>query len=167
MSASRPAPHPSSEGRSLEALAGIDIERLEGPSPKKREALRSLGASSVLDLLWLYPRRYIDRTRQADLADLAVGERPDIAVLIDSWGFTLRVAQRLRRRLKGVGQQDVEVPRSVQFSGEPFEFGVNPQALLVVDHLTKDPDGGPEASDAYTKLVQRFGPARTAQEQSV
>lgn len=30
---------------------------------------------------------------------LAVRERPDVAVLIDSWGFTLRVAQRLRKAL--------------------------------------------------------------------
>ena len=38
--------------------------------------------------------------RRADeTADLAERERPDLAVLIDSWGFTLRVAQRLRRRL--------------------------------------------------------------------
>ena len=38
--------------------------------------------------------------RRADeTAALAVAERPDIAVLIDSWGFTLRVAQRLRRLL--------------------------------------------------------------------
>lgn len=36
--------------------------------------------------------------RRADeTAALARRERPDIAVLIDSWGFTLRVAQRLRR----------------------------------------------------------------------
>ena len=36
--------------------------------------------------------------RRADeTAALAVRERPDVAVLIDSWGFTLRVAQRLRR----------------------------------------------------------------------
>jgi lipid-A-disaccharide synthase len=36
--------------------------------------------------------------RLADLtAELARRERPDVAVLIDSWGYTLRVAQRLRR----------------------------------------------------------------------
>ena len=36
--------------------------------------------------------------RRADeTAALAARERPDAAVLIDSWGFTLRVAQRLRR----------------------------------------------------------------------
>jgi lipid-A-disaccharide synthase len=38
--------------------------------------------------------------RRADeTAALAVRERPDVAVLIDSWGFTLRVAQRLRRQM--------------------------------------------------------------------
>jgi lipid-A-disaccharide synthase len=36
--------------------------------------------------------RRADETRP-----LAARETPDVAVLIDSWGFTLRVAQRLRR----------------------------------------------------------------------
>lgn len=37
--------------------------------------------------------------RRADeTAALAAREKPDVAVLIDSWGFTLRVAQRLRRQ---------------------------------------------------------------------
>src|SRR5262249_42841003 len=41
-----------------------------------------------------YPRV----VRRADeTAAIAAREKPDIAVLIDSWGFTLRVAQRLRK----------------------------------------------------------------------
>ena len=40
--------------------------------------------------------------RASETAELAVRERPDVAVLIDSWGFTLRVAQRLRRRAPGL-----------------------------------------------------------------
>jgi lipid-A-disaccharide synthase len=35
--------------------------------------------------------------RADETAALAAREKPDAAVLIDSWGFTLRVAQRLRR----------------------------------------------------------------------
>ena len=35
--------------------------------------------------------------RVADTAALAGREKPDVAVLIDSWGFTLRVAQALRK----------------------------------------------------------------------
>jgi lipid-A-disaccharide synthase len=42
-----------------------------------------------------YPRV----VRRADeTAAIAAREKPDVAVLIDSWGFTLRVAQRLRRQ---------------------------------------------------------------------
>ena len=36
--------------------------------------------------------------RAEETAALAAREKPDVAVLIDSWGFTLRVAQRLRRQ---------------------------------------------------------------------
>lgn len=36
--------------------------------------------------------------RAEEAAALAARERPDVAVLIDSWGFTLRVAQRLRKQ---------------------------------------------------------------------
>ncbi len=37
------------------------------------------------------------KRRVAQTAALAARERPDAAVLVDSWGFTLRVAQALRR----------------------------------------------------------------------
>jgi lipid-A-disaccharide synthase len=57
---------------------------------------------SILGLvegLMAYPRI----VRRADeTAALARRENPDVAVLIDSWGFTLRVAQRLRRQSPGL-----------------------------------------------------------------
>ncbi len=40
--------------------------------------------------------------RADETAALAAREKPDAAVLIDSWGFTLRVAQRLRRQDPGL-----------------------------------------------------------------
>ncbi len=39
------------------------------------------------------------RRRIAETVELAAREKPDVAVLIDSWGFTIRVAEALRRRL--------------------------------------------------------------------
>jgi lipid-A-disaccharide synthase len=36
------------------------------------------------------------KARVRDTADLAAREKPDVAVLIDSWGFTIRVAKALR-----------------------------------------------------------------------
>ncbi|HZV83520.1 MAG TPA: lipid-A-disaccharide synthase [Brevundimonas sp.] len=42
------------------------------------------------------------KRRVADTVALAVAERPDAVVLIDSWGFTVRVAQALKTALPGV-----------------------------------------------------------------
>ena len=42
------------------------------------------------------------KARVADTVALAVRERPDAVVLIDSWGFTIRVAKALRQALPGV-----------------------------------------------------------------
>lgn len=66
-----------------------------------REGVNSpfdIGQLSVLGLfegLMAYPRV---RARVKDTLALAEREHPDIAVLIDSWGFTLRVAQGLKQR---------------------------------------------------------------------
>ncbi|MBA3812525.1 MAG: lipid-A-disaccharide synthase [Caulobacteraceae bacterium] len=40
--------------------------------------------------------------RARETAALAARERPDVAILIDAWGFTLRVAHRLRRLDRGL-----------------------------------------------------------------
>jgi lipid-A-disaccharide synthase len=42
------------------------------------------------------------KRRVADTVALAVAERPDAVILIDSWGFTIRVAKALRQALPGV-----------------------------------------------------------------
>jgi lipid-A-disaccharide synthase len=57
-----------------------------------------IGDLSILGLLegLLAYRRVVARADQT--AALAAREKPDIAILIDSWGFTLRVAQRLKRQ---------------------------------------------------------------------
>ena len=58
----------------LKDLAHLDIERLKGVGEKRATALRENDVRSVLDLLRYYPRRYIDRTREAAIADLRPGE---------------------------------------------------------------------------------------------
>lgn len=58
--------------------------------------ISGLAVLGLIDGLKAYPRvvRLADAT-----TDAAVAFAPDTVVLIDSWGFTLRVAQRLRERL--------------------------------------------------------------------
>lgn len=53
---------------------------------------------------WLEGLRAYKRVkaRVADTVAMAVKERPDAVVLIDSWGFTIRVAKGLRQALPGV-----------------------------------------------------------------
>jgi lipid-A-disaccharide synthase len=70
--------------------------------------IAELGILGFAEGVLAYPR-VLRRVR--DTVALAIRERPDVAILIDSWGFTLRVAQRLRRLsrppilLKYVGPQ--------------------------------------------------------------
>jgi ATP-dependent DNA helicase RecG len=68
--------------RRLAQLAGIPVAELKGVGPKKAEALASMGIETVLDLLTHYPRRYVDRTRQAAIRDLRVGDEASVLATV-------------------------------------------------------------------------------------
>ncbi|MCY3650000.1 MAG: ATP-dependent DNA helicase RecG [Acidimicrobiaceae bacterium] len=59
---------------SLRDLDAIEVGRLRDVGRKRATALTAMEINSVLDLLQHYPRRYIDRTNQARIAELAEGE---------------------------------------------------------------------------------------------
>ncbi|KAF0187302.1 MAG: lipid-A-disaccharide synthase [Hyphomonadaceae bacterium] len=81
------------------ALAGVGGPALESRGLKSAFDIKSLAILGLIDGVKAYPRvvRLADKA-----ADAAVAFAPDTVVLIDSWGFTLRVAQRLRKRLPGL-----------------------------------------------------------------
>jgi lipid-A-disaccharide synthase len=89
--------------RALKRRLGADQVRFVGVGGEQmaREGVDSpfdIGQLSILGLLeglMAYPMVV---ARANETAALAAREKPDIAVLIDSWGFTLRVAARLRRQ---------------------------------------------------------------------
>jgi ATP-dependent DNA helicase RecG len=61
--------------RRLAQLARIPVTELKGVGAERARSLdEHLGIASVLDLLTHYPRRYIDRTHQARIRDLDMGE---------------------------------------------------------------------------------------------
>ena len=70
----------------------MDVGVLAGVGPRKLEGLRHLGITSLLDLLTHYPRRYIDRTREAQIRELSEGEE---ALVLG------RVAAVSSRRVRG------------------------------------------------------------------
>jgi RecG-like helicase len=64
----------------LAELATIPVSRLKAVGAAKRaENFAKFGISNLLELLTHYPRRWIDRTREAPIAD--AGEGVDVLVI--------------------------------------------------------------------------------------
>ncbi len=94
----------------LRDLAAIDVGRLKGVGDKKRAALASIDIDDLLALLTHYPRRWVDRTHEARLADLVPGEEALVLVTVRS--VTKRVTRNRRTMVTasvgdGSGRMDV------------------------------------------------------------
>ena len=59
------------------------MTELNGGRAKKGEALAQVGVESVPDLLTYYPRRYVDRTQEARIRDLTVGEEALVIATVE------------------------------------------------------------------------------------
>jgi ATP-dependent DNA helicase RecG len=68
----------SSHPISLRELAQKPLGELESVGPKLEERLAHMGLETVLDVLQHYPRRFVDRTKRAEIADLQVGEEATV-----------------------------------------------------------------------------------------
>jgi lipid-A-disaccharide synthase len=77
-------------------FSGCGGVKMAGQGMQSVIDIAPLSVFGLLEGLMAYKR--VIRAADA-VADAAVAFNPDVAVLIDSWGFTLRVAQRLRQRL--------------------------------------------------------------------
>lgn len=80
-------------GREEVRFVGLGGERMAAEGLSSPFDMSELSILGLLEGLMAY-RRVVRRADE--MAALARRERPDIAILIDSWGFTLRVAQRLK-----------------------------------------------------------------------
>ncbi len=74
---------PADAPLTLADLDQIPATRLKGVGAKKAASLAEAGIETVLDMLTHYPRRYIDRTREASIAGLEVGEEGMVLVRIE------------------------------------------------------------------------------------
>jgi len=68
--------------RRLSQLAQLPVTELKGVGEATAKSLAKLDVHTVLDVLMYYPRRYIDRSREARIADLEVGEEATILVKV-------------------------------------------------------------------------------------
>ena len=62
----------------LRDLAEMPVSRLRGVGEKRETALASADIRTVLDLVQHYPRRHLDRTREARIADLHKGDEATV-----------------------------------------------------------------------------------------
>jgi ATP-dependent DNA helicase RecG len=79
-------------GRRLGQLGGIPVSELKQVNARKAAGLGEMGIDTVLDLITHYPRRWIDRTKEAAIDDLTVGDEAQV---------TATVIRTSSRRLRG------------------------------------------------------------------
>ena len=75
-------------------FVGVGGQRLAAEGVESPFEIADLSIFGFLEGILAYPKVL---RRAEETAAVAARERPDVAVLIDSWGFTVRVAHRLRR----------------------------------------------------------------------
>ena len=102
---------------SLRELAGIDVERLKGVGEKKRASLAAVGVTNLLDLLATYPRRWVDRSNEARIADLVPGDEALVLVTVRS---VHKRTTRQRRTMVTVNVGDGSGRMEVVFFNQPW-----------------------------------------------
>lgn len=88
-------------GRSLAYLNTVPIEQVKGLTGKRGQALRKADINSVADLILHTPRRYLDRSTVAPIANLPSGE--EVTVM----GRVHKVSSRRPRRNLTIVEADI------------------------------------------------------------
>ncbi len=102
---------------SLRDLSQIPVERLRGVGEKKQASLAKVDITNLFDLVTTYPRRWIDRTNEARIADLVPGEEALVLVTIRS--VTKRTT-RNRRTMVNVNVGDGSGRMDLVFFNQPW-----------------------------------------------
>lgn len=98
-------------------LDQLDLERIKGIGEKSKSALEAFGIHSVLDLLETYPRRYIDRSNMATLADLQLGVDTLVMVTVES---SRAIRTQRGRSMVSVTVRDHTGKMSLTFFNQPW-----------------------------------------------
>jgi ATP-dependent DNA helicase RecG len=101
----------------LRELAAKDVGELRGVGDKKRASLAAVEVDSVLDLVTTYPRRWVDRTNEARIADLVPGDEALVLVAVRK---VSRRQARNRRTIVNVQVGDGTGRMDVVFFNQPW-----------------------------------------------
>lgn len=101
----------------LREFTSMSTQRLTGVGPKRKTALASLGIENLLDLLFSYPRRYIDRRKQTTISGLSEGEEATVVVEVQKVN-TRRI--RPRMTLTTIDTQDGTGSLRITYFNQPW-----------------------------------------------
>ena len=132
-------------------LGNKGVIELRSVKARKAEGLESMGIGTVLDLLMHYPRRYIDRRRQSEIAALAEDEEAMVTATVR------RVSTRRTSRGKPVVQavvEDATGQLTVVFFNQPWRARQLAIGLeVVVFGRTEIYRGGRQMTNPVVDLV--------------
>ena len=116
----------------LRELDAMPVTRLNGVGDKKGEALAQVGVESVADLLTYYPRRYVDRTKEARIRDLTVGEEALVIATVERV-VARRTRGRPPRSMVNVDVTDESGRLPITFFNQPWrERQLRPGATVAL-----------------------------------
>jgi len=99
---------------SLARLATVDVHQVKGLGGKRSKSLADAGISTVADLLHHVPRRYIDRTRKAPIAQVPIGSEVTIIGRVRSVNH--RRPRRNLQIIEAMIEDDSAVIKAVWFN---------------------------------------------------
>ena len=101
----------------LRDLSQIDMGNIKGIGEKRRESLAEFGIHNVLELLTTYPRRYVDRTNEAHVAEIIEGVETLVLVKVRN---VRRVPLRTRRSMVTATVFDETGSLGLTFFNQPW-----------------------------------------------
>ncbi len=132
-------------------LDQLPVAQLRGVGPKKEKSLAAVDIATVLDLLLHYPRRYIDRTRQARIVDLVPGDTAMVMVEVRS---VQARRTRNRRTMVTVKVGDESGTLDLTFFNQPWrERQLDEGARVVVFGKMDLYRGRPQMTNPVVDLV--------------
>jgi len=137
--------------RTLPQLAALDVSVLHGVGPARAAALASMDIHSVLDVLLTYPRRYVDRTRQASIGDLVVGDEATVLATVRSCSSR---QVRGRRRMVTASVVDPSGSLALTFFNQPWrERQLAPGTEVMLFGKVESFRGRPQMTNPVVDLV--------------
>jgi ATP-dependent DNA helicase RecG len=140
-----------SVARTLPQLAALDVSVLRGVGPARASALASMDIHTVLDVLLTYPRRYVDRTRQASIGDLVVGDEATVLATVRSCASR---QTRGRRRMVTASVVDPSGSLVLTFFNQPWrERQLTPGTEVMLFGKVESFRGRPQMTNPVVDLV--------------